>query len=271
MLSKIFICVLLACAANARTTFSTEKNIIHNGYPSPLLEFQIKATDTEKNVTWICNRVQFALSMDFLYGDNATYSQINLNNKTVVNEDVSTCDSLTLFFNGFDEKAEYPEILKLDFLQEEGFNDNGDSEFIYLSEVKIEHISYAETREATTTFDFVEQQAKNENNTNTPIEFDPVEYSFKCYNGFSMAYNSTEYSVEVKFSQFRHQYSKTASSDDAVNSGKTWKRVFSCDNDISSILPIIVGVVLTLIIILTIVGYFVAKKRSSHAYEELTQ
>ena len=75
----------------------------------------------------------------------------------------------------------------------------------------------------------------------------------------------------LTFSQFRMQYSPLPAFEDAINSGKSWKRVFSCDNDISKVLPIIVGVILGLIIVFTVAGYFVAKRRSRHAYEELTQ
>jgi len=262
--------VAIATVPSSQYTFT--QSVVHNGHPSPLLDFKVTATN-EKNETWICNRLQFALSMRFdELVNNGTSVDVHLSNKTVVNEDASNCQVIELFLGGENKEAENQQIIKFDFTEEEGFNDNGDSRYIYLQEVEISHV-IAGDRDISANFDFVEQQAKNENNTNTPVEFNPDD-SFKCYNGFSMT-SKDEFDVEIKstltFSQFRMQYSPLPSSEDAINSGKSWKRVFSCDNDISKVLPIIVGVILGLIIVFTIAGYFVAKRRSSHAYEELAQ
>merc|ERR1712038_690095 len=83
--------------------YKSNKYIIHNGFPSSLLDFQVVKTDRETNSTWICNRAQFALTMRFeTFTDdtqNATITEISLKNTTTVNEEESNCETLVLNFN----------------------------------------------------------------------------------------------------------------------------------------------------------------------------
>ena len=66
---------------------------------------------------------------------------------------------IELILGGKNEDLESQQIIKFDFTEEEGFNDNGDSRYIYLQEVEISHI-IAGDHDISANFDFVEQQAK---------------------------------------------------------------------------------------------------------------
>ena len=119
----------------------------------------------------------------------------------------------------------------------------------------------------------------------TTLAFDPLandpsalpteanlQESFKCYFGFTKTANNTSptldkntaQQVEFNFSKFRMQmFDQNQANTDS------WKPTLSCDSDVSKVLPIIVGVVLASIVVFTLVGYVIARKRSRHAYEEL--
>ena len=98
MLSTLAIFVSAAVAKVPTSQYTFSQSIVHNGHPSPLLDFKVTATN-EKNETWICNRLQFALSMRFdELVMNGTSVDIHLSNKTVVNG----IGFISLYFTFFD-------------------------------------------------------------------------------------------------------------------------------------------------------------------------
>ena len=88
-------------------------------------------------------------------------------------------------------------------------------------------------------------------------------------NNTDQNHNIIDGDVAMKFSQFRlEMYAEFDKRATDMNTKSPWKRIFSCDADISKILPIIVGCALGGIVLLTLVGYIIAKKRSTERQKD---
>lgn len=162
----------------------------------------------------------------------------------------------------------------LDFIEKSSKNKNGTSN---IAHHKAETILGPFTKEGPTKPKYQQDpQDTDDLPQTTPVEAS-IDQSFKCYFGFENENKNNfrdpvtgklndQEMVHFKFDHFQMQINEKFDKEN-VNA---WKPVLSCDYDVSRILPVVVGAVLGGIVVFTIVGYFIAKKRSErHSYQEL--
>ena len=203
-----------------------------------------------------------------------------ITNTTTINE-TSNCDQLVLNYQGSTDS-----IIRLEFEQQTSEKDTENVNIFFLKKVSLSEIPIQYIpKPVNVDFEFVPENHKPKeselisNDTipiQTPVELD-IHNSFKCYRGFKMIGNTTDENhvelaenIELSFTKFKlEKYAEYDKKAEDMNMKSPWKRICSCDADISKVLPIIVGCALGAIVFFTLVGYIIAKKRSSHAYEEL--
>lgn len=271
-----------------------------------ILTFKVETTDDSKNETFTCLNVQFSLKVDLSNvtttsldpATNKTISKtenfnLTMTEKTTLSEKYSTCDTLFLNFEGPGEDDVVDDgqmsSLKLKFSIEQSEKDDADVEIFYLQNLQAEKLSFA-GHPGAVTIPFVKEGSPLPDDApkydSTPIEAN-LKQSFKCYFGFQKSSKNiarpedlspspkspqlnipdsdlSDQMLTFSISKFRMQMFKAYQQDTSI-----WLPTLSCDNDVSKILPTIVGVILASIVVLTIAGYIVARKRSRHAYEEL--
>lgn len=260
-----------AVTCNAKSKFDTIMNsdkLAEDG--SSLLQFRIEQTN-DQNQTWTCLRLEFTMK-----------SNLNLNGKTVSNvmtnstvpASVSNCSTLQLNLVGDAETN----TVTLNFLEQT--TEHGTST-IFLTSIYGRALTFQtsnRTLAGEARANFVPEGSLPTNTSFvTPVEVNGQDSSFRCYNGFStapltnIAQNAIENStVSFEFRQFRlERYPEYTTKAAELKDDSPWQRILSCDEDISTVLPILVGCVLAGIVLITLVGYVIARRRSQHAYEEL--
>jgi len=268
---KSFLTLLALPMAFSEMIYSQESSITStaNDMRGPVMQFRVVKTDTDKNETFTCLRVEFALGITL---DDKSKAMTN----TTVMDSISNCSSLQLDLEGLVPAGkELFNTVTVSFDEEKSQNEGKDTEIIYMNQVTARAISIGnETVEGS--WYFTRQGTANENQTATPAEVEMLDWSFKCYNGFSMS-QTIDSSVggepqilSLNFHQFRmERYPEYSDKAAQLEDNSTWQRILSCDADISKVLPILIGCVLAAIILVTLIGYMIARRRSSYAYEEL--
>lgn len=255
--------------------------------------FIVYQYDEKLNKTFPCLKVQFTLKTSLSNvtpNTNQTdtlplsFNQ-TMTEKTKINEEYSNCQHLILDWEPDTKhpETENPAQLSLQFQIDTSTKDDFDTKIFYLEYIKADNFLYQDHR-AEASLEFQKEQAltpppnEESDKDTTPVEANFLQ-SFKCYFGFSVNGNNTavkneesegnmkDQILEFEFKKFRMEMYTQYS--DEIADGTKWRPVYSCDNDISKTLPIIVGCVLALIVIGTIGGYIVAKRRSSYAYQEI--
>jgi len=251
-----------------------------------ILDFKVSTTDL-KNNTWTCLRFKFSMTISlfqtFSNGSVSQYDKV-MTDETTFNEG-STCNVLYLNFendgNSNPDNPDYkPATIRLQFSIQQSVKEYDDNEIYYLESINLNNLYFGKnaTIKAESKNIFIKQgpvpSDADNSTTFTPLEADLTQ-SFKCYFGFhcktkNLIPNTANETIKISFSKVRIQlYPKfdTDASNEYLDF--KWKPTFTCDADISLALPIIVGVGLACIVIFTIVGYIIAKRKSSYAYEEL--
>lgn len=269
--------LLLAIGCAAANTLKFSKDVIVNGGADGktegdgVIQFRVSTTDKDGQ-EWTCLRVEFNLEIQ-LEASNSTF----ITNTTTIN-DTSNCSQLVLNFNNLTTS-----LIDLQFEQQQSEKETEDVQIFFMKKVSLAEIpipglenpinaDFEFIPEGPVSLDFTNETARAQ----TPVELE-IHNSFKCYRGFEMSGNTTdENHVEKKetvflgFTKFKlEMYANFDKKATDMNMKSPWKRIMSCDADISKVLPIIVGCTLGAIVFFTLVGYIIAKKRSSHAYEEL--
>lgn len=239
-----------------------------------VIQFRVSTTN-DKGQEWTCLRLEFNLQI--LSNTGEKYNSSFVTNTTTINE-ISNCSQLVLNFENSTDS-----IINLQFEQQQSEKETEDVQIFYMKKASINQIpipGFAEPLNSD--FEFVPESQKMPKFSNdtipvqTPVELE-IHNSFKCYRGFNMIGNATNANhvslnrtAELIFTKFKlemyESYEKKATD---MNMKSPWKRIYSCDADISKTLPIIVGCALGAIVFFTLIGYIIAKKRSTHAYEEL--
>lgn len=233
---------------------------------------QFRVSQTSEDGEWTCLRAEFSLDIALQLESNGYMNYVTSN--TTVNKNESNCSQLVLKL-----QPDSDELVRLLFEQDKSQKEGQDVDIFYMKKVQVEGIQFAGTNTSVNAdFEYIPEGKKIVNATydQSPVELE-THNSFKCYKGFSLIGNNTDENhrktdggVELSFSKFRlEMYAEFDKRATDMNMKSPWKRIYSCDADISTILPIIVGCALGGIVLLTLVGYIIAKKRSSHAYEEL--
>jgi len=243
---------------------------IHASSSGTKVQFRVeKSEDDPDNANstrkWGCLRTEFALTIS-LNDDNGVIEQVEMNSNSKLNTAGSNCDSLLIDFNGDDDDG----TLLFDFKEDQSSKGDDDVTIFYLQQFKVRGIKFPNSSSppVETTIQFTKESNQPAMNlTVTPIE-SVIECSFKCFNGFVLPdVNNDNVTLSFDFTQFHVEMYPQY--DPIAETNAEWKRIFTCDADISKVLPVLVGCVLAAIIILTIAGYWIARRRGRHAYEEL--
>merc|ERR1712000_7702 len=273
-----------------------------------IVMFTVTASD-DKGHKWPCLQVHFAMTLilsNYTKFDNSSSSfnepiALTMTNKTKISNIRSTCNNIFLWYenDGDDNNSsshlqyqidqESKPSINLSFAVEQSKKDYQDLEIFYLQSISAKDLQFPvksgnETKNemASSTIVFHKEDAEVNPLANDTDKFTPVEAaissSYKCYFGFKASGNNENPNGEpnevlsLKFAKFRMQMNPDFSNkfekfkdSDSVH----WKPTLSCDADISTVLPIIVGCSLIGIVVLTIAGYFIAKRRHRYAYQEL--
>lgn len=271
--------LLLAVSYASADTLKFSKDVVINGgaegktEEDGVIQFRVSTTDKDGQ-EWTCLRVEFNLEIQ-LEGSNSTSTFIT--DTTTIN-DTSNCSQLVLNLNNSTSS-----LIDLQFEQQQSEKETEDIQIFFMKKVSLTEIPIPSVdTPINADFEFIPEGPVSLDFTNettpaqTPVELE-IHNSFKCYRGFEMSGNTTdENHVEQKttvilgFTKFKlEMYASFDKKATDMNMKSPWKRIMSCDADISKVLPIIVGCTLGAIVFFTLVGYIIAKKRSSHAYEEL--
>jgi len=273
--------ILLAVGCAAANTLKFSKDVVINGgaegktEEDGVIQFRVSTTDKDGQ-EWTCLRVEFNLEIQ-LDTSNSTSDSTFITNTTTIN-DTSNCSQLVLNLNNSTSS-----LIDLQFEQQQSEKETEDVQIFFMKKVSLTEIPIPSFETPINAdFEFIPEGPVSLDFTNettpaqTPVELE-IHNSFKCYRGFEMTGNTTdENHVEQKttvvlgFTKFKlEMYASFDKKATDMNMKSPWKRIMSCDADISKVLPVIVGGTLAAIVIFTLAGYIIAKKRSSHAYEEL--
>jgi len=274
--------ILLAVGCASANTLKFTQDVVINAdaegktEEDGVIQFRVSTKDKDGQ-EWTCLRVEFNIGIHLESTSNSTSSPTYITNTTTIN-DTSNCSQLVLNFNNSSTS-----LIDLQFEQQQSEKETEDVQIFFMKKVSLTEIPVrASSSPINADFEFIPEgpvslDFSNETSpAQTPVELE-IHNSFKCYRGFEMSGNTTnENHVEQKdtvvlsFTKFKlEMYEKFDKKATDMNMKSPWKRIMSCDADISKVLPIIVGCVLGAIVFFTLIGYIIAKKRSSHAYEEL--
>ena len=269
--------VIFGC--NSQSDLKFTKDVVINGAledkvdKDTVVQFRVSNTN-EQGQEWTCLRVEFNLEILL---ENTDYNSTFITNTTTINE-TSNCSQLVLNLNNSTSS-----LIDLQFEQQQSEKETEDVQIFFLKKVSLLKIPIPDfNAPVNADFEFVPEGQKpkdiiaNETTVQTPVELE-IHNSFKCYRGFDLSGNITDenhldlkQTVELSFTKFKlEMYASFDKKATDMNMKSPWKRIYSCDADISKVLPIIVGCALGAIVFFTLVGYIIAKKRSTHAYEEL--
>lgn len=278
--------------------------INENRQNDTILNFQVHKLDTNLNKTFICLKASFSLSVELnnlTLGENQEnpYNFIQqMTSKTTLSQQFSNCETLLINWEN-DGSAEDNASMSMQFSIEESVKNDYDQKIFYLQKLQIDNFKFENyTSFPNITFPGETIISYNKEgpiinpgdnsdliDPTTPVEAE-FEKAFKCYFGFftynknqaqnnlptfnNQSFDLSDSNLVFNFKNFKTEMYETYSQDnDASAGGNTWKPIYSCDNDVSKTLPIIVGCVLAIIVIGTVGGYFVAKRRSRVVYEQL--
>jgi len=255
-------------AKNTYTSVVDNNRLAEDG--SSLLQFRVVTTD-DQNRNWTCLRLEFSLEFKLnVGGDDIISSMMN----GTVPDSVSNCSTLQLNLLG----SPSTNTVTLSFLEQT--TEHGTSTTyltsLYGRGISFDTVNGTATGEARINY-VAEGSVPSNTSFVTPVEVNSRESSFRCYNGFATpeltniakdAENDS--TLSFVFKQFRlERYLEYNENAVDLEDDSPWQRILSCDADISTVLPILVGCVLAGIVLVTLVGYFIARRRSQHAYEEL--
>jgi len=209
-----------------------------NEMEQTLSKFVFSQLDVEKNVSTPCLRAEFQANL--IFGQNE-YGVPALNSSAL--DETSNCGRISFSFKAKDQ----PEPFKIELNFEEYNRDEKD-----MWKMKAVVLTQGEKTYSNNSVDFI----------NAPLH-GTYGQSFLCTAGFDISLRQTDGDYTVRFNLKRLQLQPFKVPED------TFANPVICQQDISVVVPAIVGSILGLLVVIVLVTYVIGRRRTRIAYQEI--